>query len=46
MAHTYSPTDELTTSRVRITCDDCGKVYHDENYAGEACRDCGSLLLY
>jgi len=27
-----------------IRCIDCERAYYDENFAGEPCRECGSLL--
>jgi len=44
MAHTYSPTDPEPHTTIR--CEECGMAHHDENYAGEPCRDCGALLPY
>lgn len=44
MSHLYSPADPEPSTTIR--CEDCGKAHYDENYAGEACRECGAILPY
>jgi DNA-directed RNA polymerase subunit RPC12/RpoP len=34
---TYEPS-------VSVRCSDCGRAYYDDEYRGEACRECGALL--
>lgn len=36
--------DNPFANAARITCENCGKVHRDENFAGEPCRECGLLL--